>query len=111
MRIREMGSSLMVQWVKDPELSLQWLGLLLWHGFHPWPRNSHMPQGKKKVREMESGLGLRTGPPDTVPVHSRSSLFPALHFFLWTPAQCSTPGRPKEEREGFESPDKKLGLF
>ena len=53
MRIREMGSSLMVQWVKDPELSLQWLGLLLWHGFHPWPRNSHMPQGKKKVREME----------------------------------------------------------
>ena len=23
--------------VKDPELSLQWLELLLWRGFDPWP--------------------------------------------------------------------------
>ena len=27
----------MAQWVKDPVLSLLWLGLLLWCGFHPWP--------------------------------------------------------------------------
>ena len=29
----------MVQWLKDLMLSLQWLGLLLWHRFHPWPGN------------------------------------------------------------------------
>ena len=30
----------MAQWVRDPALSLKQLGLLLWHGFNPWPRNS-----------------------------------------------------------------------
>ena len=29
----------MAQGVKDPELSLPQLGLLLWHGFDPWPGN------------------------------------------------------------------------
>ena len=38
----------MAQWVKDPALSLQWLGLLLWHGFNPWPRKFHMPRVHKK---------------------------------------------------------------
>ena len=33
----EWGSSLVTQWVKDPVLSLLWLGLLLWRGFDPWP--------------------------------------------------------------------------
>ena len=42
-------SSLVVWWVKDPVLSLQRLGLLLWRGFHPWPRNFHMTQAKKNV--------------------------------------------------------------
>ena len=28
--------------VKDLELSLLWLGSLLWHGFNPWPRNFYM---------------------------------------------------------------------
>ena len=37
------GSSLGAQRVKDPVLSLQWLGLLLWQGFSPWPRNFYMP--------------------------------------------------------------------
>ena len=39
------------QQVKDLALSLQWLGLLLWHGFDPWPVNFCMLQlwGKKKV--------------------------------------------------------------
>ena len=27
----------MAQWVEDPKLSLQQLGLLLWLGFDPWP--------------------------------------------------------------------------
>ena len=34
----------MTQWVKDPALSLQQLGLLLWCRFDPWPGNLHMPQ-------------------------------------------------------------------
>ena len=29
----------MAQWVKGQALSLQWLGLLLLHGFDPQPRN------------------------------------------------------------------------
>ena len=41
----------MAQWVKDPALSLQQLGSLLWHGFNPWPENFHMlrtwPKNKK----------------------------------------------------------------
>ena len=40
-------SSLMAQWVKDSALSLQCLGLLLWHRFDLWPHttgNFHMPQ-------------------------------------------------------------------
>ena len=32
----------MTQRVKDPKLSLQWLGLLLWHWFDPWPGNFHV---------------------------------------------------------------------
>ena len=32
----------MAQWVKDPVLSLKWLGALRWCGFDPWPRNFHM---------------------------------------------------------------------
>ena len=35
-------NSLMAQWVKDLVLSLSWLGLLLWHGCDPWPRNFDM---------------------------------------------------------------------
>ena len=34
--------------VQNLMLSLQWLGLLLWRGFDPWPRNFHMPWPKKK---------------------------------------------------------------
>ena len=33
------GSSLVVQWVKDLVLSLQWLRSLLWYVLDPWPRN------------------------------------------------------------------------
>ena len=51
----EILSSLVVQWVKDPALSLQWLGSLLRHGhFHmlqAWPKK------EKKINEI---LTLRT---------------------------------------------------
>ena len=43
----------MAQWIKDLAVSLQWLGLLLWHGFDPCPRNFHVPRtypnNKKKT--------------------------------------------------------------
>ena len=35
-------SSLVVQWVKYPTLSLLQLWLQLWCGFDPWPQNFHM---------------------------------------------------------------------
>ena len=44
----------MVQQVKDPVLSLQQLGSLLWHGFNPWRRNFCPPwvwQGTEGGRE------------------------------------------------------------
>ena len=45
------GSCLVLQQVKDPVLSPQWLRSQLWHGFDPWPGNVHMPQvgTKKKI--------------------------------------------------------------
>jgi len=36
-------SSLVAQRVKDLALSLQEVGLSLWHKFNPWPGNFHMP--------------------------------------------------------------------
>ena len=44
----KIGSSLMVQQVKDPTLSLLWLGSLLWLRFDPWPGNFCMPQVQPK---------------------------------------------------------------
>ena len=38
----------MVQYVKDPVLSLLWLGLLLWRGFNPWPQNFCILQAQPK---------------------------------------------------------------
>ena len=32
-----------VQLVKDPALSLLWLGRQLWRGFNPWPQNFCLP--------------------------------------------------------------------
>ena len=45
----------MAQWVKGPAFLLLWLGLLLWHGFNPWPRKFYMPRvgaAKKKKKSM-----------------------------------------------------------
>ena len=41
-------SSLVAQWVKDPALSPLWLGSLLWHRFHTWPRNFPCAMGMAK---------------------------------------------------------------
>ena len=41
-------SSLVAQWVKDPALSPLWLGSLLWHWFHTWPRNFPCAMGMAK---------------------------------------------------------------
>ena len=43
----------MAQWVKDPALSLQWLGSPPWRGFDPWPGNCHMLQAWPKKRKEE----------------------------------------------------------
>ena len=43
--------------VKDLVLSLQWLGLLLWHGFSPWPRNFHMLQERQKKKKKKTIMG------------------------------------------------------
>ena len=51
----------MAPWVKDLVWLLQWLQLLLWHGFNPWRGNFHMslgmppPQKKRKRKEEEEG--------------------------------------------------------
>ena len=47
----------MVQHVKDPALSLQQLGSLLWHGFAPWPGNFHMLQMQPKKKQKKKGNG------------------------------------------------------
>ena len=52
-------SSLVVQWVKDPMLSLQELGLLL--GFDPWPGNLHMQWMQKKKRSFPWDLERISG--------------------------------------------------
>lgn len=49
---KERRSSLVVQQLKDPVSSLQWLGLLLWCGFDPWFENFHMLI-KERERERE----------------------------------------------------------
>ena len=46
-----MRISFVVQWVKDPVLSLQWLGSLLWGGFDSWPRNFCMLQARPKKKK------------------------------------------------------------
>ena len=44
-------SSLVVQQVKDPALSLMQLWSLQWHRFYLWPRNFHMPQAQPEKKK------------------------------------------------------------
>ena len=45
-------SSLVMQWIKDLALSLQWLWLLLWQRFSPWPGNFHMLWAQTKTNKI-----------------------------------------------------------
>ena len=47
----EYRSSYAAQQLQDPMLSLQQLGLLVWLGFDPWPRNFRMPQARPKKKK------------------------------------------------------------
>ena len=51
----------MAQWVKYPAFPLQWLGMLLWGGFDPWPGNFHMLRlwQKKNERRKEGKEGRK----------------------------------------------------
>ena len=50
----------MAQQVKNPAWSLQWLGLLLWHSFSPWPCNFRRLWAQPKEEEggEEGGVGV-----------------------------------------------------
>ena len=47
-------SSPVAQWVKDLVSSLLWPGLLLWHGFLPWPWNIFMLWAGQKKKKKKS---------------------------------------------------------
>ena len=49
--IGHLWSSLVAQQIKDLVLSLQWLRLLLWRGFDPWPGKFHMLQAQPKKKK------------------------------------------------------------
>ena len=44
----------MAQWVKDLGFSTARMRSLLWHGFHSWPGNFHVP----KAQPPDKGLSL-----------------------------------------------------
>ena len=44
-------NSLVIQWFKDPVLSLQQLGWLMWYGFDSWPVNAHIVWMSSKNKE------------------------------------------------------------
>ena len=56
-----MDKSSFVCQVKDLALSQQWLGLLLWCGFNPWPGDIRMPwmwsKKKKSLQTINAGEG------------------------------------------------------
>ena len=77
----------MVQWVKDPALSLVWLWLLLCCEFSPWPRNFYIlpaqPKNKNKKREREKALVYFTEIViPKLPVSGFSILMPSCHSLL-----------------------------
>ena len=47
----------MVQRVKDPAFSLQWLGLLLWRGLDPWSRKLQQVGPKERKKEIKNKIG------------------------------------------------------
>ena len=72
-----LGSSLAVQWVRHPALSLEHFGSLLWFGFSSWPRTFHMLRVRAKGKKKRS----------TKEIH----ITPGTAFFLPT---CNTHKHP-----------------
>ena len=66
---------MLVQWVKDPPLSLQWLKLLLWHRFGPWLQNLYMLWAWPERETEGEGEGEEEGdwitPPFNPQLHSQ----------------------------------------
>ena len=57
-------SSLVAQQAKDLALLPQWLGLLLWYRYDPWPGNFHMPwprPEKKRAQTNDSTYEIQKG--------------------------------------------------
>ena len=50
--------SLVTQWVNNPALLLQQLGLLLWLEFDLWPGNFHMPRVQPKKPTKTLGVSV-----------------------------------------------------
>lgn len=76
-------SSLLVQWVEDPVLSLLWIGWLLWCRFCPWPGNILVSQAWLKIIIIINKMKRRHGVCEEP--RRRASW---LHL-LGHPSQCS----------------------
>ena len=77
----------MAQWVRDPALSLQWLGLLLWLRFDACPGNLHMLQaqtGKKNVKLTLEWEAIRKQVTNWTWSISHSSYFPEHNSCLFS---------------------------
>ena len=57
-----MWRSLVVQWVKDPALSLQRRRSWLWRGFDLWPGNFHMPWVQSEKNKIKKRLKKKPNP-------------------------------------------------
>ena len=82
-----------MQPVKDPVLALQWLGLLLWHRFDPWPReHPHAIGAAKKKNNLATNKKRFTDPHGSL-IGISNSVFPKQNLdSLPPPGQiCLTP--------------------
>ena len=79
----------MTHWVKDPVLSLQWLGSLLWRGFHSWPGNFCMPQAqpkRKKGKKLKESSHCGSVVMNPTSIHEDVGLIPGLAQWVNDPA-------------------------
>ena len=63
-----MRTFLVAQWVKDPALSLLWLGLLLWHKIDPWAWPKNKQKKPKKVSSQFYPIGFYSGLQEKAPL-------------------------------------------